>query len=170
MKKIIIFIIFICISILSYGGNSEKKLTKEDMEKLHGYIQQILKKKGEKEANDIPISTKTVMMGIHTEVIVPLEVISDIDIDTMVVDDQDVVIPFEVELSKTPDKKNLYKLQYSEKNIDIDRDGKIDTHIYSNKHINSKIQKDNFVLIRGRNITKEGRHEKIVYIDVETKD
>ncbi|MGL5189881.1 MAG: hypothetical protein ACRC7S_09565, partial [Cetobacterium sp.] len=79
-------------------------------------------------------------------------------------------IPFEIEMNKKPDKQNYYKINYSENEIDIDKDGKVDTFIYSNKYINSKIEKDNYVVIKGRNISKDGYHEKIVYITVETND
>ncbi|WP_426711470.1 hypothetical protein [Cetobacterium sp. SF1] len=175
MKKLITIILLLLSSMISYckegtQGEQGKKLSNEDMEKLYKYIEHTLKEKGKKEENKVPIATKTVMMGMHTNVVIPLEIISDIDIDAMVVDNQDAVIPFEIEVSKTPKKKDYYRIKYSEDAIDIDKDGKIDTHIYSSKYINSKIEKNNFVHIKGRNISKEGRHEKIIYIDVETKD
>lgn len=114
-----------------------------------------------------PLETKTVIMGVTTEVIVPLEIISDIEIQAMVIDEQEVEVPFEIEFNKTPDKNKNYSLKYSETEIDIDEDGIKDTFIYTNRNIDSKILKDNKVVIKGKNISKEGYHEKIVYIDVE---
>lgn len=114
-----------------------------------------------------PLETKTVIMGVTTEVIVPLEIISDIEIQAMVIDEQEVEVPFEIEFNKTPDKNKNYSLKYSETEIDIDEDGIKDTFIYTNRNIDSKILKDNKVVIQGKNISKEGYHEKIVYIDVE---
>lgn len=128
-----------------------------------------LEKNEDNEINNL-LETKTVMLGMTTNVVIPLEIISDIDIQALVIDDQEVVIPFEIEMNKKPDKQNYYKINYSENKIDIDKDGKIDTFIYSNKYINSKIEKDNYVVIKGRNISKDGYHEKIVYITVETND
>lgn len=118
----------------------------------------------------LPIETKTVMMGMGTEVIVPLEIISDVEIQAMVIDDQEIEVPFEIEFNKTPDKGKGYKIGYTETEIDIDDDGKTDTYIYSNTEINSKILTDNKVVIKGTNISKEGYHEKIIYITVETHD
>lgn len=114
-----------------------------------------------------PLETKTVIMGVTTEVIVPLEIISDIEIQAMVIDDQEIEVPFEIEFNKTPDKNRSYSINYSQTEIDIDEDGVDDTFIYSNRNIDSKILKDNKVVIKGANISKEGYHEKIVYIDVE---
>lgn len=162
MKNIIV-VMFVLTSLLGYT----KEIGVE--EKITNDIQKILRS-GTVNDNIQPIKTKTIMMGINTNVVIPLEIISDIDIEAMVIDDQDVLVPFELEMSKTPNKKDYFRIKYSETKIDIDNDGNIDTYIYSNKYINSKIQKDNYVLIRGRNISKEGYHEKIVYIDVEIKD
>ena len=82
----------------------------------------------------------------------------------MIIDDQRAVVPFEIEMNKEPDKKDYYKLNYSETEIDIDEDGEVDTKIYSNEFINSKIGKRNYVVIEGKNISKEGYHEKIIYL------
>ena len=103
-------------------------------------------------------------------VIVPLEIISDVEIKAMVIDDEKLVIPFELEMNKEPDKKDLYKLNYSETEIDIDKDGNIDTKIYSPKYINERVVKDNYLTIDGANISKEGVHKKRVYITVELKE
>lgn len=162
MKNIII-VIFTLTSLLIYARDITIS------EKITSDIQKILKSGTSKDTVQ-PTVTKTVMMGINTNVVIPLEIISDIDIEAMVIDNQDVLVPFELEMSKTPNKKDYFRVKYSETEIDIDKDGNIDTYIYSNKYINSKIQKDNYVLIRGRNISKEGYHEKTVYIDVEIKD
>lgn len=117
-----------------------------------------------------PLETKTIIMGMEVEVIIPLEIISDIEIQAMIIDDQEVEVPFEIEMNKEPDKKDFYKLNFTENEIDIDDDGQDDTYIYSSKFINSKIEKDNKVVIKGKNISKEGYHQKIIYITVETHD
>lgn len=117
-----------------------------------------------------PLETKTIIMGMEVEVIIPLEIISDIEIQAMIIDDQEVEVPFEIEMNKEPNKKDFYKLNFTENEIDIDDDGQDDTYIYSSKFINSKIEKDNKVVIKGKNISKEGYHQKIIYITVETHD
>lgn len=117
-----------------------------------------------------PLETKTLIMGMEVEVVVPLEIISDVEIQAMVIDEQEIEVPFEIEMNKEPDKKDFYKLNFTETEIDIDDDGQDDTYIYSSKFINSKIEKDNKVVIKGKNISKEGLHRKIIYITVETHD
>lgn len=124
----------------------------------------------EAEGKPVPLEVKTVIMKMETEIVVPLEIISDTEIQAMVIDNQKAVVPFEIEMNKEPDKKDYYKLNYSETEIDIDDDGKTDTFIYSNEYINSKIEKDNRVEIQGENISKEGYHEKIIYMTVEIHD
>lgn len=124
----------------------------------------------EAEGKPVPLEVKTIVMKMETEIVVPLEIISDVEIQAMVIDDQKVTVPFEIEMNKEPDKKDYYKLNYSETEIDIDNDGKTDTYIYSNEFINSKIEKDNHVEIQGENISKEGYHEKIIYLTIETHD
>lgn len=124
----------------------------------------------EAEGKPIPLETKTIIMKMETEIEVPLEIISDAEIQAMIIDDQRAVVPFEIEMNKEPDKKDYYKLNYSETEIDIDEDGEVDTKIYSNEFINSKIEKENYVVIEGKNISKEGYHEKIIYLTVETHD
>ena len=124
----------------------------------------------EAEGKPVPLEVKTIVMKMETEIVVPLEIISDVEIQAMVIDDQKVTVPFEIEMNKEPDKKDYYKLNYSETEIDIDNDGKTDTYIYSNEYINSKIEKDNCVEIQGENISKEGYHEKIIYLTIETHD
>ncbi|MDO4589615.1 MAG: hypothetical protein Q4B33_07085 [Fusobacterium sp.] len=119
-------------------------------------------------AERVPIETKTVFMGMKTEIVVPLEIISDVEIQAMVIDDQEIEVPFEIEFNKMPDKDKTYKIGYTETEIDIDKDGKTDTYIYSNDKVDSKILTGNKVVIQGKNISKEGYHEKVVYINVET--
>lgn len=111
--------------------------------------------------------TYTVILESKVNIFVPLEVITDIDIETTVVGDQIVDIPFEIELNRKPEKENYYSIKYSENIIDIDGDGTADTYIFSPKYINDKVSKDNFVRIYGENISKEGTHKKDVYITVE---
>lgn len=117
-----------------------------------------------------PILTKTIMLNMEAEIVVPLEIISDVEIQAMVIDEQEIEVPFEIEMNKEPDKKDYYRLNFSETELDIDDDGTTDTYIYSNKFINSKIEKGNKVVIRGKNISKEGYHQKIVYINIEIHD
>ena len=97
----------------------------------------------------------TVYLESRVNVFVPLEIISDIDIEAIILDNQKLEIPFEVEFNKVPEKKDYYKLCYSETEIDIDQDGKTDTFIYSSPFINTKIKTDNILYIDGENISKE---------------
>ncbi len=112
----------------------------------------------------------TFHLETRVNVVVPLEIISDVEIKALVIDDQKLVVPFELEMNKEPDKKNFYSLNYSETEIDIDGDGAIDTRIYSPKYINQKIISDNYLHIDGANISKEGVHRKRVYVTVELKE
>lgn len=114
--------------------------------------------------------TATFYLDTKVNVVVPLEIISDVEIKALVIDDQKVVVPFELEMNKNPDKKDFYKLNYSETEIDIDQDGAIDTKIFSPRYINQKVVKDNYLHIDGANISKEGVHRKRVYITVELKE
>ncbi|MGL4977322.1 MAG: hypothetical protein ACRC5G_04840 [Cetobacterium sp.] len=104
---------------------------------------------------------------LKAEVVLPLEVITDVDIKALVVDDENLEIPFEVELNRVPESAGIYKLNFSKTALDIDDDGVIDTEIFSSNNINSKVIKDNYVKITGKNISKEGTHKKRVYITVE---
>lgn len=112
----------------------------------------------------------TFHLETKVNVIVPLEIITDVEIKALVVDNAKVTVPFELEMNKEPDKKNFYELNYSETEIDIDKDGVIDTKIYSPIYINEKIVKDNYLVIDGANISKEGIHKKRIYITVELKE
>lgn len=109
----------------------------------------------------------TVMIEAKVNVFIPLEIVSDINIDATVYGNQIVEVPFEIELNKEPEKKNYYRLKYSETEIDIDSDGKIDTYIYSPEFINARYIKDNYVKIYGDKISREGDYTKKVYITVE---
>lgn len=111
--------------------------------------------------------TYTVMMEAKVDVFIPLEVISDINIEATVIGNQIKEIPFEVELNRVPEKKDYYSIKYSESIIDIDGDGNPDTYIHSPKYINEKISKDNYVKIYGEKISKEGKHNKTIYVTVE---
>lgn len=126
----------------------------------------------EDENEDVWILEKisTVMMESKVKIVVPLEIISDIEIKAMVIDNQKLEIPFEIEMNKEPEKKDHYMLKYSQTEIDLDNDGNIDTKIYSPKYINKKVVDDNLLTIDGSNITKEGLHKKRVYITVEVRD
>ena len=111
--------------------------------------------------------TWTVVLESKVNVYVPLEVISDINIDTTVIGNQIKEIPFDIELNRKPDKQNFYSIRYSENILDMDNDGQIDTYIYSPKYINDKVSSDNTVKIYGEKISKEGTHRKKVYVTVE---
>ena len=112
----------------------------------------------------------TAMLESKLEVFVPLEILSDIDINAVVIDNEELNIPFEIELNKEPEKKDYYKLKFSETEIDIDGDGKIDTSIYSPKYINQRIVKENYVNIKGSNISKDGDYYKKIYITIEVDE
>lgn len=109
----------------------------------------------------------TIMVEAKVNIFVPLEIVSDIDINADVFGDQTVNIPFSVELNREPEKKNYYKLKYSETEIDIDNDGRNDVFIYSPEFINTRYVKDNYVQVQGDKISREGTHKKTVYITVE---
>lgn len=112
----------------------------------------------------------TVYLESRVRIFVPLEIISDIDIEALIVDNQKLRVPFEIELNKIPEKQNYYKLHYSEKEIDIDLDGQIDTYIYSSPFINTKILKDNILYIDGEKISKEGTFKRKIYMTIEVRE
>ncbi|MGL5229265.1 MAG: hypothetical protein ACRCZO_10480 [Cetobacterium sp.] len=116
------------------------------------------------------VKTNTIMLKSSVEVVVPLEIMTDINVTALVIDDQKLEIPFEITMNKEPDKKDYYSLNYSETAIDIDKDGKIDTYISSPKYINKKVVDDNILIINGKNITVEGTHRKKIYINIEMKN
>ncbi|WP_300341574.1 hypothetical protein [Fusobacterium sp.] len=112
----------------------------------------------------------TVVLESKLNVFVPLEIISDIDIDAVVIDKEEATIPFEIVLNKEPERKDYYKLKFSETEIDIDNDGRIDTVIYSPKYINQRIIRENYVKIQGENISEDGKYSKKIYITVEVDE
>ncbi|WP_407536465.1 hypothetical protein [Cetobacterium somerae] len=112
----------------------------------------------------------TAFLESKLNVFVPLEILSDIDINAVVIDDEELNVPFELEMNKEPERKDYYKLKYSETEIDIDNDGQIDTFIYSPKYINQRVIKDNYVLIKGKNISKDGDYYKKIYITIEVDE
>lgn len=116
------------------------------------------------------ISSGILDVVLEADVVVPLEVISDVHIKALIVDDENLEIPFEVELNKKPEAAGIYKLNFSKTSLDLDDDGVMDTEIFASKNIDSKRIKDNYVKITGKNISKEGTHKKRVYITVEVND
>lgn len=112
----------------------------------------------------------TVLMNVQLKVEVPLEVMSDVDINAMVIDDMKLEIPFDIELNKKPLKKDYYRIKFTQNKIDIDNDGQIDTSIYTSPFVNTKIIKNNMVYIDGSKISKEGKHNKKVYMTVEVRE
>ncbi|MGL5725731.1 hypothetical protein [Cetobacterium sp.] len=113
------------------------------------------------------LSTGSLETRLEADVVVPLEIISDIEVKALIVDDENLEVPFEVELNKKPERAGIYRLNFSKTALDIDDDGVIDTEIFASQNIDSKIIKDNYVKITGKNISKEGTHRKRVYITVE---
>lgn len=112
----------------------------------------------------------TVMLQGKLKVNVPLEIASDVDIEAMVIDNQQIEVPFDIELNKEPDIKDYYKIKYSETEIDIDKDGQIDTTIYSPAFLNTRIIEDNYVYIDGAKISKEGTYKKKIFMTIEVKE
>ena len=112
----------------------------------------------------------TVMLQSKLKVNVPLEILSDVDIEAMVINNQKIEVPFDIELNKEPEIKDYYKIKYSETNIDVDKDGQIDTTIYSPKFLNTRIVEDNVVTIDGAKISNEGTYKKKVYMTIEVKE
>lgn len=112
----------------------------------------------------------TVMVEAKLNVAVPLEILSDIEINAIVIDDEEVDVPFDIELNKEPDRKNYYKLKYSQTEIDIDKDGNPDTYIFSPKYLNQRIVTENYVKIKGKNISKDGEYSKKIYITMEIEE
>ena len=112
----------------------------------------------------------TIMMEAQVKVVVPLEILSDIDINTVVIDNEKNKIPFDIELNKKPDQDNYYKINFSETNIDIDKDGIIDTKIYSPDYINTKIVKGSYITVDGSAISKEGTYKKTIYMTIGVRE
>lgn len=173
-KKISVFL-FLIVSLFTFGEQIQipnlpdlppidkdeipelPQLPTEDKQEQSGKIRKLLR-------------NTTVMLQSKVEVSVPLQIMSDVDIETMVVDEQKLEIPFDIELNKEPDIKDYYKIKYSENNIDIDNDGQVDTVIYSPPYLNTKIVEDNIVYIDGGKISKEGTHKRKVYMTIEVKE
>ncbi|MGL5123368.1 MAG: hypothetical protein ACRC6K_04300 [Fusobacteriaceae bacterium] len=109
----------------------------------------------------------TLMIEAKVNIFVPLEIVSDIEINADVFGEQIVNIPFAVELNREPEKENYYKLKYSETEIDIDEDGSFDVFIYSPEFINTRYVRDNYVQVQGDKISRDGSYQKAVYITVE---
>ena len=114
--------------------------------------------------------TFTVMLEAKVNVFVPLEILSDIDLKAVVIDNQEIDVPFEIEMNREPEQKDYYKLRFSETEIDIDKDGTSDTFIYAPKYINSRIVDESYVKIKGSGIKEEGVYKKKVYITIEVPD
>lgn len=112
----------------------------------------------------------TVMMNLKLDVVVPLEIVSDVDVEALVIDNQKIEVPFDVELNKIPEKKDYYSLKFSETEIDIDGDGQIDTTIYTPKFINSRIVDENILYIDGEKISNEGKYQRKVYMTIEVQE
>lgn len=176
MKKILLFILIVY-SQFTFSKTKEEEY--KELGKLPGLNQEIgaptlpntdldeVNEYGERIGSRVLEKNMTVILENKVKVFVPLEIISDVDIEALVIDNQKLEIPFEVEFNKTPKKQDYYKLHYSENKIDIDNDGQIDTYIYSTPYINTKIKKDNILSIDGEKITKEGTFKKKIYMTIE---
>lgn len=104
------------------------------------------------------------------KVFVPLEIVSDVEIKALVVDSQELRVPFDIEFNKEPERKDYYSVAFSAEEIDIDNDGTTDTFIRSPKRITSRVLSGNEVHIKGANISREGTHRKRIHMTVEIKD
>lgn len=176
MKKTVVILMLI-FTYLAFSKTKEEEY--KELEKLPGLNNEIgaptlpntdldeINEFGERIGTRVLEKNMTVILENKVNVFVPLEIISDIEIETLIVDNEKVKIPFEVEFNKIPKKKDYYKLHYSENKIDIDNDGQIDTYIYSTPYINTKIKKDNVVYIDGEKISKEGTFKKKIYMTIE---
>ena len=111
---------------------------------------------------------KTTLLKTDAKIIVPLEIITDLEIDATVVDNQKLEVPFTLEMNKNPNKK--YKINYSEKIIDIDGDRRNDIEIISPEYAHTKIVENNKLIIYGENIKNDGIYHKRVYISVQLID
>ena len=179
MKKLVLICLMLINTIFSFGvdeGFTNSNPFPPNFELLEGKLPMIpvapnipTTGKDEDEYGQIRLleNTYTVMLESKMNVFVPLEIITDIDIEQNVIGDQIVDVPFEIELNREPEKKNYYSIKYSENLLDIDQDGVYDTYIHSPEYINEKVSKDNFVRIYGGNISKEGTHKKDIYLTVE---
>ncbi len=147
MKKIFLFNLIV--GAMAYGMNSP-------VLDLDGYTQAIgtVKQEGSLTAD--------------AKVIVPLEIITDLEVDATVVDDHKLEIPFTLVMNKNPNKE--YKIKYTESIIDIDGDGKDDVEIISPSISNSKVEEKNKIVIDGAGIAKDGVYTKRIYMSVEVKD
>ena len=115
-KKMVTFL-FLIISLFSFGAENKipnmpnlppinkdeipelPQLPTEDKQEQNGKVRKLLR-------------NTTVMLQSKVEVSVPLQIVSDVDIETMVIDEQKLEIPFDIELNKEPDIKDYYKINY----------------------------------------------------------
>ncbi|MGL6067023.1 MAG: hypothetical protein ACRC0R_08070 [Cetobacterium sp.] len=111
---------------------------------------------------------ENVEMKIVANIIVPLQIITDLDVKATVVDNQKLEIPFKLEMNKDP--KKTYKLSYTEKLIDMDNDGRIDVQIISPEYSSNRVIEKNKIVIYGEGIKDDGIYRKIIYMTVELKD
>lgn len=108
------------------------------------------------------------LMEVEAEVIVPLQIITDLNIKATVIDNQKLEIPFKLEMNKDP--KKTYKLSYSENLIDIDNDGVTDIQISSPELSSDRVVENNKIIIYGNGIKNDGLYRKKIYITIELKD
>lgn len=178
MKKRLIYIFLLLITTI-YCKQSVStypvapNIPKPDIKEMEDYLPPSLATELEyvAENGDVRYLEKnyTVMIESKVNIFVPLEIVSDVNIDTTVFGDEIVEVPFELEMNKEPERKNYYKLKYSQTKIDIDNDGQDDTFIFSPEYINTRYIKDNYIYVHGGKISKEGEYKKTVYITVETE-
>lgn len=174
MRKILVFLL-IYLSILSYSNEENNNPLKDIIDKKPQSIPLIpLEPAIKKSGTDIKNGEKrelektfSIYLDEQMEVFIPLEVITDIDIEATILGNEVVTAPFEINLNKKPNKSNYYTIKYSDILFDIDEDGQYDTRIYSPKYINDRKETNNFVEINGSKISKTGKSSKRVYITVE---
>ena len=116
------------------------------------------------------LKSTTIEVDSKAKVYVPLQIVSDVEIKALVVDNREISVPFDIEFNKAPERNGLYEVSFSEEQIDIDKDGTLDTFIHSPKKVTGKVLTGNRVDIKGAGISKEGTHKKRVYMTVEVKE
>lgn len=175
MKKVIILMMCMAFGTVTFSENKVEITEKDGVISTPAgdiKIPELPKASTEDELNQGWQLEKNYTAALESKlnVFVPLEILSDIDINAVVIDNEILKIPFDVELNKKPEKENYYKLKFTETEIDIDEDGQVDTRIFTPKFINQRIVKENYVEINGKNITKDGDYQRKIYITIEVGD
>lgn len=148
--------------------HNPKEDGKEVDEDLDSPATELIEGSEENRTKRVLEKTYTVMLQAKIDIYVPLEILTDIDIDELLVGDETKVVPFEVVMNKTPEKKDYYKLNFEKTQIDIDGDGRADTFINCPKYINSRVVRDDtYVELHGDKIENDGTYSKRIFVTVE---